>query len=102
MKPALAIAACILLISTLSIPAAPYLPAKVKLDDDVHHVVTWNGKNLIPHTHYRKLRFSLHKASIYSFQMLDPAAVPRQQFETGMGWDMGQVPAPWDHLETIT
>jgi len=34
-KPALAIAACILLVSTLSTPAAPYLPAKVKLAGDV-------------------------------------------------------------------
>jgi len=40
--------------------------------DDVRHVVTWNGKNLIPHTHYRKLRFFLRKASIYSFQMWIP------------------------------
>lgn len=35
MKPVPAITACILLISTLSVPAAPYLPAKVKLAGDV-------------------------------------------------------------------
>ena len=43
----------------------------------------------MPKHHYRKLRFFLHKASIYSLQLVDAKVDPKQQRETGMGWEMG-------------
>ena len=69
--------------------------------DSVRHVVTWKGKKTIgkgkgrgavhagEFNQFRKLRFFMRKASLYSFQMTAQGESDRQTAFPGMGWQTG-------------
>jgi hypothetical protein len=66
--------------------------------DSVRHVVTWKGKKTIgkgqgvgavhagEFNHFRKLRFFMRKARLYSFQIDAPGEAERKAAFPGMGW----------------
>ena len=58
--------------------------------DDVRHVLTWQGSSTVPKAgdnQFRKLRFFMHKASLYSFQMTASAKRDRRTKFPGVGWE---------------
>ena len=57
--------------------------------DNVCHVVTWKAKSTVPQAkdnQFRKLRFFMLKASLYSFQIVDPSVAQEQLKFPGTGW----------------
>jgi len=66
--------------------------------DSVHHRVTWQGKPTVGRgkgrgavhqgetNHFRKLRFFMRKARLYSFQMTEPGEAERKAAFPGTGW----------------
>ena len=59
--------------------------------DDVRHVVTWQGNATVPKaegSQFRKLRFFMRKASLYSLQMLGAGKAPQPARYPGVRWEV--------------
>jgi len=60
--------------------------------DSIRHEVTWRGQNQVPlaaGNPFRKLRFYMHKASLYSFQLIDPEQPQHDVKYPSTGWGVG-------------